>query len=801
MNIVFYVPGMPFNGETIAGSSNCEDRSPSTGSGQSLGGSESAGYYLAREMARRGHSVTAFTQIAGHEAGEWEGVRYVPIGPLSREYPFGAEFQRYAGSVPHDVLIGQRVPALFSQTYQSKLNFWWTHDLALRRYLPRIGAQIWNLDGIFAVSRFHKAQVAEVYGIKPEIVHVLRNGIDHALFDRSRDPEAKQAGKKLVYSHRPERGLEHLVRPGGIMAGLAERDPAIRLQVCGYDNTTPEMAPYYEQLRAWATALPNVDWRGALSKGQLAELMCSAWLHVYPTGFQEVSCITAMEEQAAGTPFITNGGAALPETLAGGGVRWIDDLPAGPATLLQAQGRQAQGGAGSGHSPGQGGVDCEAFIRAILSLRDSPGQWRGLHAAALAKAPEYAWGASADALEAVIDETFARRTEQPARMARHLMRTSDIFPLRNYLETLNGEGAADPIMERVGGELRACYGFAFEERYAEHYAAYYAYERERGVTYGPEKLEGNPRFEAVSRRVETLVPAGGRVLDYGCAHGHYSINLAKRFPKVHFTGIDFIPSNIATAQKWAADEDVANVAFREGELNALGEDDLYDLIIAAEVAEHVTAPAALVDTLTEHLKPEGRLLLTTPYGPWEAQGFAEHHPWRAHVHHLEEADLRELFGHHPGFALQAVPAGHTPWGEALGSYVTTFRRPEGVGGRVDLGRKFKRQAPRETLSVCMIVKADGDTLAKCLRSVGEVADEIIIGVDMGENGPSTLRPFDKLRAGRDSGQASSGQSAGAAAEGGRTLGPFDAPFESLRAKLRAGKLQTGPGILLRSSER
>ena len=69
MHIAMAVPGMPFNGETIP-------------NGQSLGGSESAGYYMARELVKRGHKVIVFTN--SEKGGTWDGVTY--------EY-FGMHFQ------------------------------------------------------------------------------------------------------------------------------------------------------------------------------------------------------------------------------------------------------------------------------------------------------------------------------------------------------------------------------------------------------------------------------------------------------------------------------------------------------------------------------------------------------------------------------------------------------------------------------------------------------------------------------------------------------------------------------------
>ncbi|HEX9841185.1 MAG TPA: methyltransferase domain-containing protein, partial [bacterium] len=195
----------------------------------------------------------------------------------------------------------------------------------------------------------------------------------------------------------------------------------------------------------------------------------------------------------------------------------------------------------------------------------------------------------------------------------------------------------------------------------------------------------------------------------------------------------------------APDADLAgNVAFRCGTVSgtgaapaggtvesALAPGERFALILAAEVLEHVPQPAALADALAAHLAPGGRMLLTTPYGPWEAQGYAAHHPWRAHLHHLERADLEALFGHHPGFACEAVPAGATAQGEPLGSWVTAFRTPLAPSGVRDLPAKLRRQRPRETLSVCMVVTPQGEALARCLKSLAPIADEVILGIDAG----------------------------------------------------------------------
>lgn len=146
MEYVICALGMPFNGETIAK--------------QSLGGSESAAYYLGRELAARGHRVTMFTTC--EQGGTWDGVNYVPAGPINQHTPLGQHFEFYARNTPHDVLIMQRHPSAFDRVFASKVNIWQTHDLALHRTSGPIGAMMWNVDAVTCVSEWHKAQLREV---------------------------------------------------------------------------------------------------------------------------------------------------------------------------------------------------------------------------------------------------------------------------------------------------------------------------------------------------------------------------------------------------------------------------------------------------------------------------------------------------------------------------------------------------------------------------------------------------------------------------------------------------------------
>lgn len=677
MFIVMHCGGLPFNGDTIKT--------------QSLGGSESAAYYMARELAKAGHKVTIFTN--SQEAGIFDGVKYEWAGVGNDQYPLGDRFQFYAESTPHDVLIIQRHPAAFTRQYASKINLLWLHDLALQRTKGAMLAQAWNIDGFLTVSQFHKEQVVKEWGLNPDVVFPIQNGVDLSLFKS----EVERKPHQLVYSSRPERGLEHLVRPGGIMERLAEIAPDFRLVVCGYENTTEQMEAYYHYLWERCENLPNVTNVGALSKAQLAELMLESGALVYPTEFEEVSCITAMEAMAAGLPMLTSRHAALPETCMGAG-----------AVLFDLK---------------DGRADEDAFVSFLITALRTSGP--SLSAKQRAAARRYDWSNAALMLLGHVDSIFRKASAQSK--AHHFMRHSDI-PAFCYVGGATAE-TGTPLMQAMHNEYERGYAFYRDNEFARHYAAYYQYEADRGVVYGPEDVTGTSRFQAVASFVGKL-PSGSRVLDYGCAHGHYTVALASMFPELSFVGVDLSESNVKKAAAWAGDVKLENIKFfLDDATDTSLTCGMFDLIIAAEVIEHVAQPQRLVDNLAANLNEGGRMVLTTPYGPWEAQGYAEHKFWRAHLHHFERQDLHEAFGHHPGFGVICAPSGQSKFSTPLGSYITTFTKPEERSRDVNMVRKTAQTMPNQTLSVCMIAKDAEADIVRCLKTVVGYAQEIIVGVD------------------------------------------------------------------------
>jgi glycosyltransferase involved in cell wall biosynthesis/2-polyprenyl-3-methyl-5-hydroxy-6-metoxy-1,4-benzoquinol methylase len=688
MKIFFYVNGMPFDGDTLHEIKN--DKGETIKPAQSLGGSETMGLMLAEGLAKRGHSVFCFSNVPDGKVKTIRGVTYMPIGESTKEFPFGVNFQHHARNVPCDVLLAQRVPGIFADVYASKLNYWWTHDLALKRYEPQLNAGLWGTDRIFAVSEWHRQQIMAVYDIHPDYISVLPNGIDLDLY-KPGDPERKVATKTMLYSSRPERGLINLVRPDGIMEQLFRADPEIQLYVCTYEHYHPSMENEYRYLYQRCNQLPNVKNIGNLNKASLAQVMRKCWLHVYPTEFEETSCITAMEQQASGTPFVATKAGALPETLSDAGAYWVD------------------------------GDIVEGTVKAVTYLAENPDKWRQLNKRAVMKAAEYGIDNSIDDLEASIDADFDKLTADKRNLYRHFVYYSDASAAGRLAEA-QGLG---------GDDLQSEFPTAGKtvEQTVDFYESQAAYHRSIANTHSLgnyDAILATPRIRAVRQELGRL-PEGSKVLDFGCCVGQNTFALAHEFPHLLFTGIDISASQIEVASVYRDKNDIRNVQLHCGKIESRDYHE-YDAVIATEVLEHVWEYKYLLEELEFACKIGGRMMISTPHGPHDRNVPDRTMPIE-HVHHFEEQDVIDLVGGKPNFNLIYSRDPDNYRGDKLGTLIWLWDADHKPAGEIDYRRKFSRQRPRQSLSCCMIVSPDGDTLGKTIKSLKSIVDEWVIGID------------------------------------------------------------------------
>ena len=666
MYILMNCLGMPFNGETVL-------------KGKSLGGSETSAYYMAKELVKLGHKVTIFTN--SKERGKFDGVNYEWCGEITQKTPLG-HIYNIVSQVPHDVCICQRHPLSFANNPNSKLNIWWLHDLALLRNIHYVNQHLPFIDMIFSVSKFHKDQISKVYDIAEEFIYPTTNGIDYSLIPRWENNIIREE-KSLLFAARPERGLIDLVKPGGIMEYLQD----YKLYVCGYDNTTANMANLYHQLWQRCEAMPNVTNLGPLGKRELYRKMCECEAYVYPTFFEDTSCILAMEAQACGLPWLSFKTGALPETLDNGGYHFFSN---------KCKTKE--------HT-----INCQEVAQNIKQIFNN-GSIKNLREKA--KNINYNYANIAEDWSKLFENKIACKSKKSLpNLIRHLEKNSDIIALKKL-----------GVDEKSFPHLKY-YDFAFSDNTAlnDHYKAYYEYEKNRGVNYGPEDLSNQKRFEMVYNIISKMKTK--MVLDYGCAHGHYTINLAKRLADTKFIGVDLVESNIAIAKKWMNDEKIENTLFATTN-EEYWQKIKYDVIIAGEVLEHVVDYQALIKKLKGSLTPDGYIIITTPYGPWEAIGYDEHVGWRAHLHHFERADLDEVFGKQKEFKLLAIPSSRE-----LGHYIVQFKNSSIPIDDINYNRKLASQSPKESVSLCIIAKNEEDTLSRQCKKMRKYVDEIIIGVD------------------------------------------------------------------------
>ena len=129
-----------------------------------------------------------------------------------------------------------------------------------------------------------------------------------------------------------------------------------------------------------------------------------------------------------------------------------------------------------------------------------------------------------------------------------------------------------------------------------------------------------PRLRYVRRQAEAhwnldstgFAPlAGRRALDVGCGGGLLAEPLTRLGAAV--TGVDASPRAIAVARDHAEGQGLA-IDYREGGPETL--DDVFDLVVALEVIEHVADAPAFARALADRLADDGLLILSTPNRTW-----------------------------------------------------------------------------------------------------------------------------------------------------------------------------------------
>ena len=173
----------------------------------------------------------------------------------------------------------------------------------------------------------------------------------------------------------------------------------------------------------------------------------------------------------------------------------------------------------------------------------------------------------------------------------------------------------------------------------------------------------------------------------GCGQGGFGARLAQRYA---YVGVEPDAISCTVAQQRVAAGGGGEV--RHGDLSVVGADELFDLVVAFEVIEHIEDDAGALAGWASHLRPGGWLLLSTP--AWQKR-FG---PADEMVGHFRRYDPPVLRSRLAGAGLTDVELVH--FGAPLGYVLEAGRNAvgkrrlasPGAGGRVD-GGAVRRERP------------------------------------------------------------------------------------------------------------
>jgi SAM-dependent methyltransferase len=166
------------------------------------------------------------------------------------------------------------------------------------------------------------------------------------------------------------------------------------------------------------------------------------------------------------------------------------------------------------------------------------------------------------------------------------------------------------------------------------------------------------------RRIDRLQPAGGRVLDFGCARGTFlgalaASDMGRRW---ELDGVDINADEVGMGQARGQPVRVADV-FSDAIPDAA-----YDAVTAFSVIEHMQDPRRTVEALRRILKPGGRFLAIVPNGEClivalgrlvarlggeRFRSFTDNVFHEEHLYYFSPATLTRLLGE-LGFAVEQI---------------------------------------------------------------------------------------------------------------------------------------------------
>lgn len=260
-----------------------------------IGGSEEAVIYISKELVKLGWKVTVFNQCGDLE-GDYEGVTY-------------KSFFEFNPRDEHNIIISWRAN-MFVNDVKAKKKIVWLHDVPINQLGE---GEEDTFDKILVLSEFHKSLLPK--NIPEEKIVVSSNGINTQDFMTNgvaRNP------KRMIYTSSYDRGIVHLLK---MWSDIKKEVPDAELHLFygweTYDRMVYKGVRDIEFKRSMVSAMnqEGIFEHGRVGHKKLIKEFQKSGLYVYPSHFQEISCISAMKAQGCGCVPVVTDYAALNETV------------------------------------------------------------------------------------------------------------------------------------------------------------------------------------------------------------------------------------------------------------------------------------------------------------------------------------------------------------------------------------------------------------------------------------------------------------------------------------------------------
>lgn len=235
-------------------------------------------------------------------------------------------------TVHHPLSVDRRASFIRDTSLASAIGTMKFYPIGMQSFVAR------RLDCVLTSSAVSARQIVQDYGVSPERVRNVRNGLDTDLF--SPDPLIEKNENELLCVGRSvdaNKGIATLIQALALLSA--------RITLTLVDDDSPD-----NQVRRWAReagVLDRLRLTGRVASKELVQLYRRAALVVVPSHYEGFG-LPAVEAMACGTPVVATRAGALPEVidLTGGGILAERDDSASLAnaiqTLMEKPERRAQ---------------------------------------------------------------------------------------------------------------------------------------------------------------------------------------------------------------------------------------------------------------------------------------------------------------------------------------------------------------------------------------------------------------------------------------------------------------------------